>query len=189
MSVDINESGGAAGPFFVRAAEKRYIGVETRTRHMITNASVRLARQADAAQIAAMARDDIEYGLPWTWTEPRIARTIRSRDTNVAVVGDSNAIVAFGIMAYRESTAHLLLFSVRRSQRRQGVGTVILRWLEDVAVDAGIQHIHVECRRSNGAARNFYAEHGYHEQVIAKGYYRGIEDAVRLEKWLGARPG
>ena len=64
-------------------------------------------------------------------------------------------------------------------------GSLLLGWLEDVARTAGIQRIHVECRRDNPGARNFYGEHGYHEFVISKGYYGGVEDAIRLEKRLG----
>jgi ribosomal protein S18 acetylase RimI-like enzyme len=151
---------------------------------VISDLAIRLARRADAAAIAAMSRDDIERGLPWSWTEARVERAILDPEVNVAVAGDAGALIAFGIMSYRDATAHLLLFSVRKSHRRQGVGSAILRWLEEVARAAGIQSIQLECRRNNDAARNFYAEQGYHEQVIAKGYYRGIEDAVRLEKWL-----
>lgn len=145
---------------------------------------IRLATRADAALIAAMSRDQIEQGLPWSWTEARVAGAIRNTDTNVAVIGEPGALQGFGIMAYRDDVAHLLLFSVRPEQRRKGVGSALLRWLEDVAITAGVQRIVVECRRDNAAARNFYAERGYHELAITKGYYRGVEDAIRLEKWL-----
>ena len=151
---------------------------------MPTTTTVRLATLADAAAIAAMSRDYIEQGLGWSWTVSRVEAAIRDRDTNVAVVGEPGALLAFGIMGYREKAAHLALFAVRASHQRQGIGSRVLGWLETVAVTAGITHIHVECRRDNAAARNFYGEYGYHEQVISKGYYRGLEDAVRLEKWL-----
>ncbi len=55
-------------------------------------------------------------------------------------------------------------------------------------MDAGIQRITMECRRDNAPARHFYAEFGYHELAIDKGYYRsssgGVIDAIRLEKQL-----
>ena len=79
---------------------------------------------------------------------------------------------------------HLLLFAVHPSHRRRGIGSVVLRWLEEVARGAGIRRITVECRRDNEAARNFYGEHGYHEYEIARRYYAAVEDAIRLEKWL-----
>lgn len=146
--------------------------------------AIRLATVADAAAIAAMSRDEIEQGLPWSWTESRVAGAIRNADTNVAVAGERGALEGFGIMAYREDVAHLLLFSVRPGHRRRGLGTELLRWLEAVAIDAGVQRVTIECRRDNVPARNFYAEFGYHELAITKGYYRGVEDAIRLEKWL-----
>jgi ribosomal protein S18 acetylase RimI-like enzyme len=150
---------------------------------------VRLATRADAAAIAGLSRDEIERGLPWSWTENRVLAAIRNPDTNVVVVGETEAIRAFGIMAYRDETAHLILFGVSPAHRRQGLGTHVLHWLERVAVDAGIRRITVECRRDNAVARNFYAEQGYHEFEISRGYYgHGVGqtiDAIRLEKQLG----
>ena len=146
--------------------------------------SIRLATVGDAAEIAALSRDEIERGLGWSWTEARVSKSVGDVDTNVAVADERGALTGFGIMKYRDETAHLLLFAVRRTHRRQGVGAALLNWLETVAREAGARRIHVECRRDNAAARNFYGEFGYHEHAIARGYYRGVEDAVQLEKHL-----
>lgn len=154
---------------------------------MIADVAVRLATPADAAAIAAMSREYIEYGLPWRWTPARIAHAIRSRDTNVAVVGDPGALAGFGIMAYRDEDAHLLLLAVRAQQRRRGIASAIVEWLEAVARCAGMQRIRVEARRENEAARNFYSEHGYHERAIRAAMYGPAVDGVRLEKWLRPR--
>lgn len=148
--------------------------------------TVQLATLADAEEIAALSRDQIEHGLGWSWTVARVQHSIRDPDTNVAVVRERDDILAFGIMRYRDEVAHLLLFAVRAVHQRKGIGSLVLRWLETVAQSSGVTRIDVECRRDNAAARNFYGEHGYHEHVISRGYYRGIEDAVRLEKWLVA---
>ncbi|HET9864824.1 MAG TPA: GNAT family N-acetyltransferase [Steroidobacteraceae bacterium] len=153
---------------------------------MMHETTIRLAASVDAEGIAAMSRDHIEQGLGWSWTVERVRRAIRDRDTNVAVVHEDGKLIAFGIMSYRDEVAHLLLFAVRRSHQRRGIGSEVLRWLEAVALASGITRIDLECRRDNAAARNFYGEHGYHEHVISRGYYRGVEDAVRLEKWLVA---
>lgn len=146
--------------------------------------SVRLATLADAADIAAMSRDQIEQGLPWSWTEERVRHAIESPHINVALIREGKILIGFGIMSYRDEEASLLLFSVRPSHRRKGVGRDLLAWLEKVASEAGLRRVLLECRRDNSAARNFYADNGYHELEIARGYYRGMEDAVRLEKWL-----
>ena len=50
---------------------------------------IRLARPGDAQEIAAMSRELIEQGLPWTWRPDRVRRAIGSAATNVAVVGEA----------------------------------------------------------------------------------------------------
>jgi ribosomal-protein-alanine N-acetyltransferase len=151
---------------------------------MIADLAIRLATLADAGAIAALSRDTIERGLPWRWRAGRVARSIRDPDTNVAVIGPEGAPVAFGIMAYRDEDAHLLLFAVAPGCRRQGVGRALLAWLEEVALTAGVRRIRLEARRENEAARSFYNELGYHERAIAHGLYGSAVDGVRLEKWL-----
>jgi len=151
---------------------------------VIADVAVRLATAADAQAIAAMSRDTIEQGLPWTWRPARVAGAIRDGQTNVAVVGPPGALVAFGIMSYLDDDAHLLLFAVDAAHRRHGVGSAVLLWLEAVARAAGARRIRVEARRENLAARDFYGAHGYHERTIASGMYSGRVDGIRLEKWL-----
>ncbi|MCK9685993.1 GNAT family N-acetyltransferase [Scleromatobacter humisilvae] len=151
---------------------------------MLSHLTIRLATRADAGAIAALSRDEIEAGLPWTWRAPRVRRAIDDPDTNVIVVGPPGAAAAFGVMYYAEDDAHLLLFAVHRSQQRRGVGSALLQWLEDAARAAGAQRIRVEARMDNEAARSFYSERGYHERTIVRRMYSDRLDGVRLEKWL-----
>ncbi|MFL6695538.1 MAG: GNAT family N-acetyltransferase [Vitreoscilla sp.] len=154
---------------------------------MISHLTIRFATRADAAAIAALSRDEIEHGLPWTWREPRVRNAIADPDTNVIVVGPPRAVVAFGVMYYAEDDAHLLLFAVHRAQQRQGVGSALLQWLEEAAQAAGAKRIRVEARLDREAARSFYNERGYHERQIVRRMYSGRLDGVRLEKWLRGR--
>jgi ribosomal-protein-alanine N-acetyltransferase len=151
---------------------------------MIANYKIRLAQVADAADIAALSRDLIEYGLGWGWTERRVRRSMHDRATNVAVVREQGQLYGFGIMKYDDDVAHLLLFAVHYLRRRRGVGSQLLSWLEASADTAGIGRIRLEARIDNEIAQSFYLRHGYNKVATLVGYYRGIEDAVRLEKRL-----
>jgi len=151
---------------------------------MLDHVALRVATPADAPAIAALSRDTIEAGLPWTWRAPRVARAIHDAETNVVVVGAPGALDGFGIMSYLDDDAHLLLFAVAPRRRRRGVGSAILAWLEAVARAAGARRIRLEARRGNEAARLFYNEHGYHERAIVPRMYSGMADGIRLEKWL-----
>lgn len=145
--------------------------------------TVRLATAADVDGIAAMSRDLVEDGLPWTWQPMRVLRALRGRSTNIAVASEERMLLGFGIMRYDDDEAHLLLFAVHPQCQRHGVGTTILEWLEDVARTAGLRRVLVECRRDNAVGRRFYVSQRYREFQVVRGYY-GAVDAIRLEKKL-----
>jgi len=151
---------------------------------MTIDPPITIARRSDAAAIATMSRDLIEYGLEWRWRTTRVARAIVDADTNVAVVRQEEEITGFGIMEYLDDDAYLVLFAVAKSSQRQGVGSALLRWLEAAARAAGSQRIRVDTRRESVAARCFYNEHGYHERVLRPRMYGKRVDGIRLEKWL-----
>jgi [ribosomal protein S18]-alanine N-acetyltransferase len=148
--------------------------------------SVRLALSSDARAIAHLSRDTIEHGLVWTYTEQKILQAIRDRSTNVAVMDQQERCLAFGIMHYAETSAHLVLLGVRPAQRRRGLGRTLVEWLEDSAIVAGIEHVRVEVRADNPSAIAFYQRLGYTFRVRFPGYYQGSIDAVVLAKRLRA---
>lgn len=155
---------------------------------MIMVPSIRLASLADSRAIAEMSREYIEHGLGWSWTQPRVVRAIRDHATNVVVADEGEGILGFGIMRYGERKAHLVLLGVRPSRRKHGLGAELLAWLEKCALTAGLERIEVEARADNPAALTFYAEQGFRETGTVAGYYRGLVDAIRLQKALGTRP-
>ena len=145
---------------------------------------IRLAAAADAQAIADMSKQYVEHGLGWSWTPTRIAAAIQDESTNVAVVHLSDGVVGFGIMHYGDRTAHLALLAVHPMQRKRGLATRLVTWLEKCADTAGIERIRVEARSDNPAALAFYQKHGYTQTDRLANYYRGVLDAVRFEKTL-----
>lgn len=151
---------------------------------MISNCEIRLAMYADAPAIAQMSRDFIEEGLGWSWRHKRVVQSIDDPTTNVVVATDVGRVIGFGIMQYDEEQAHLLLLAVEVACRRRGIGSALLKWLENAALTAGIGIVYLEARKSNHAARTFYRQRGYSEIGVARGYYQGREDAVRIARDL-----
>jgi ribosomal protein S18 acetylase RimI-like enzyme len=88
-------------------------------------------------------------------------------------------------MDYGDTAAHLVLLGVQPRQRRRGLGRHLLSWLEECALTAGLEKINVEVRADNPGAIGFYGEQGYGVRDRVPGYYQGVIDAVRLDKWLG----
>ena len=144
------------------------------------NLTFKLAAPADAATIAAMSRELIEAGLPWTWTPERVARNLAQPDTLVLTARDGAPLAGFAIMQFGDERAHLSLLAVRPDCQRQGVGRRMLEWLTASALTAGIASIRLELRESNLGARRFYLRQGFAETMRIPGYYRGKETAVRM---------
>lgn len=145
---------------------------------------LRLATRDDAIVIARLSRDRIEQGLGWSWTTPRVLRSIRDHDTNVVVATEGHGLDGFGIMKYHAEVAHLLLLAVQPGFERRGIGSALVDWLEEVARVAGVARIELEARATNAAARAFYGRLGYRETASVPGYYQGREACVRLAKNL-----
>ena len=144
--------------------------------------SIRFATLDDAEAIALESMAEIEHGLVWRWSPKRVSRAIADRETNGTVAVDGETMLGFGIMKYDDDVAHLLLFAVREDARRQGIGSAMLAWLEQVALVAGVRRFVVEARHDNAGARAFYLRHGYVELETVRRMYYGVLDGVRLEK-------
>ena len=149
---------------------------------------IELGTSADVRVIADLSRDVIEQGLGWSWTAPRVLKALRDEATNVIVARRGSkargGVAGFAIMRYGDETAHIVLFAVDAAERRCGIGTALMRWLETTARTAGIHTIALEARSGNREARAFYQQVGFSEIGVRVSYYRGIEDAVRFEKSL-----
>jgi [ribosomal protein S18]-alanine N-acetyltransferase len=156
---------------------------------LIAAYEIALAQESDAPDIAALSRDAIERGLSWRWTQRRVLRAVRDPATNVVVARRGGALLGFAIMQYGDDDAHIVLFAVEASQRRSGLGTALLAWLEATAAIAGIHTIRLEARAGNAAAKSFYRRHGFTEYGSSPGYYEDVEDAVRMVKHLGPDAG
>lgn len=147
-----------------------------------------LAKAGDASPIAEMSRRYVESGLPWSWTETRVARCIRHADCAVLVARDQRRLAGFAIMEFLDEHAHLSLLAVQAGYRQRGIGAGLVRWLEASARTAGIFTIRLELRADNDIARAFYERLGYREVGRRKAYYSGIEDALCMARDLAVEP-
>ena len=147
---------------------------------------IRLARRADARQIAILSRDLIEAGLGWSWTPARVVRSIDSKDSDVILARDEKTLrlAGFAIMEFHQLYAHLNLLAVAPDYRGRGIGRSLVVWLEQVALVAGIGVVYLETPAVNRRAREFYRHLAYTEIQSVPGYYQGRRRAVRLARDL-----
>ncbi len=156
----------------------------------LTPYRLRPAEGGDIQEIAVMSRCLIEVGLRgWTWHPTRVARALRARETCVLIAemriaSAPQAIGGFAIAEFGDSKMHLSLLAVKPSCQRSGIGLAMIEWLIESALTAGIDHITVEMRANNFAARSFYEALGFRHQQYIAGYYQNIEAAIRMRRDL-----
>jgi ribosomal protein S18 acetylase RimI-like enzyme len=147
--------------------------------------SLALARPLDAVAIALMSRRLVEGGLPtWAWTTRRVARHVHDPESVVLAARRGDEVAGFAIMGFGEEAAHLNLLAVEPRFRRAGLGSRMVRWLEESARVAGTFEVSLEVRAGNAVARRFYRALGYTEADLLPGYYDRIEDAIRMTRDL-----
>ena len=147
---------------------------------------IALASTRDAVALAALSREFVEAGLSWRYRPERMAALIRDPNSAVVLVRQGRLISAFAAMTFGTGIAHLILLCVHPQQRRRGLATSLLEWLEDSARVAGVHRIVLEFRAKIIAARNFYRELGFAEHVYLERYYDGDEAAFRMTRHLNA---
>jgi ribosomal protein S18 acetylase RimI-like enzyme len=143
-----------------------------------------LASPCDAAAIAALSRRLIEVGLPPAWRADRVLCHIKRTDSVVLTArgpGDvAGPLAGFAIMQFADTHAHLNLLAVETGYQRRGLGRQLMHWLHDSARVAGTWVLGLELRASNVSAQRFYESLGYQPGGVIRGYYQGLEDALRM---------
>ncbi len=147
---------------------------------MICSEQIRLATTSDALRIGEMSRDFIESGLGWSWRPSRVLGAIDDKSTNVVVTVEGLEVIGFAVMQYLDAEARLDLFGVHPGHRRKGIGTRMVKWLEETALVNGNGVVYLETRLRNHAAREFYKSLGYRVVQRLPGYYKGRETAIRM---------
>lgn len=113
---------------------------------------------------------------PKPWSE-RMFREELEKDNRVYLVAESDRIIGFGGVMVIGDEAHVTTLLVSAGHRGHGLGRRLVRLLMKSAVERGAQHVTLEVRTSNTAARRLYAGLGLAPVGIRPKYY-GDEDAL-----------
>lgn len=92
-------------------------------------------------------------------------------------------LAGYGVLMIGVREAHLLNLSVATDWQRRGFGRMLLEHFVHVARGSDAAQMFLEVRPSNVAGRRLYAESGFREITIRRGYYpsrRGREDAILM---------
>jgi [ribosomal protein S18]-alanine N-acetyltransferase len=143
--------------------------------------SIQYRAMRDTDLDAVMAIENVIYTHPWT--RGNFADSLTAG--NHCWVLELNGVMAgYAVLSTAAGEAHLLNLSIAAAWQRRGLGRIFLRYLIDYIVKNNISAVFLEVRESNAGARALYAQAGFREIGIRRGYYpayNGREDAIVLE--------
>ena len=106
----------------------------------------------------------------------------------VAQAGEphGSSIAGFIISESSGANGRIITIDVLEQHRRGGVGTVLLRGIEQHMANTGVRRVELETATSNAAGVAFWERHGYRKTGVLRGYYLGRLDAWKMRKTLAA---
>jgi ribosomal-protein-alanine N-acetyltransferase len=123
----------------------------------------------------AYSRNTLQEFLALPGADCLVARTGEGRELTVAgfIIGESAG-----------AEAHIITIDVLNAHRRAGIGTALLRALEERLTGRGARRIELETATTNAAGVAFWERHGYRKMGVLRGYYLGRFDAWKMRKTL-----
>ena len=140
----------------------------------------RLVRMRDSDLPEVMAIEGAVYSHPWT--HGNFSDSLRAGyQCCVWRLGDE--LLGYFILLVAAGEGHLLNLSIAAARQREGHGSALLKEAMQLARARGAQHIFLEVRPTNLAAKALYKRFGFHEVAVRRDYYpahSGREDALVL---------
>lgn len=129
--------------------------------------------------------ESLSFGTPWSRNSFLHELLENERALYLVAKDDSlNEICGYVGMWIIFDEGHITNLAVHPQHRRRGVGSALLNRLAEAGLERGVRFLTLEVRRSNDAAQNLYAKHGFvHMGVRRKYYLDNNEDALIM--WRG----
>jgi ribosomal-protein-alanine N-acetyltransferase len=135
-------------------------------------------REGDLEQV--MQIEPLIYTHPWTRGN---FRDSLNAGYSCLVMECGGELAGYGVLMIGAREAHLLNLSVALDWQGKGCGRALLMHLLQIARESEAEHVFLEVRPSNVAARRLYVDLGFQDMTLRRGYYpsgRGREDAILM---------
>jgi len=99
------------------------------------------------------------------------------------VIDCGGVVTGYGVLMIGVREAHLLNLSIAPEWQRRGLGRTLLEHFVRIGRESDAQQMFLEVRPSNTWARRMYADYGFRDVSVRRGYYPaagGREDAVLM---------
>ncbi len=118
------------------------------------------------------------------WSERLLKNEIENPNSKCIMAKNDDEIVGFACIWKAVDDIHITNIVVKKSYRKQGIGSLLLQELIKLSKTKNINSITLEVKSSNLPAQKLYSKYDFKVMGIRKKYYNGIEDAIIMTKDL-----
>lgn len=111
----------------------------------------------------------------------------KEHDRFFVAIGDGR-IIGYSVATARGKDGHIVSVAVDTRHRRRGIGAALLSAVTRRLIEEGVEHIHLEVRKGNGAAIAFYERMGFRAFSEIRHYYADGEDAWVFKRTAESSP-
>lgn len=155
---------------------------------MFDKSSRPIVRRAEVSDLARLYEIEVKCFREDAFPPSYIMKFIRSPQymTLVAVLEDK--VVGFVAAALEHfgdyCVGHVYSIDVDPEYRRRGIGSLLLKSIEEDLRAAGAKACYLEAQKDNVAAINLYLKHGYKVVGTIRNYYGVGKDGLKLMREL-----
>jgi [ribosomal protein S18]-alanine N-acetyltransferase len=122
------------------------------------------------------------FKIPWS-REAFIEEITKNKFAIYRSVKAGERVVGYGGMWKVFDEGHITNIAVHPDFRSNGIGSLLLERLINIAVEEGITSLTLEVRKSNLIAQSLYSKYGFEIGGLRKAYYAdNREDAIIMWK-------
>ncbi len=142
---------------------------------------VRKMKYEEAAAVAEMEHQTFSD----EWSERAVLDTLENKKTICLTAEKAGKLIGYLFAYVAVDEADIARVAVLKESRKQGVGSELMKALEQIGIEKGIHRLLLDVRRSNGGAKAFYIKHGFQEDGVRPGFYESPEeDAILMSREL-----
>lgn len=138
--------------------------------------------------IEPVTRIEVEVFGDEAWSDAMFWSELAERDSRWYVVAehDGEVIGYAGLCAYPPYEAYVQTIAVVAGHRGNGLGSGMLRALEEESVRRGCEHLDLEVRADNATAIRLYESHGFTRIGVRRRYYQPSGTDAVVMRWVAS---
>ena len=145
-------------------------------------------RRAEISDLEEIYRIEVEC-FPEDAFTPSFIKTLVEDSNSIFLVATLNERIAGFVIGTLENfrgktVGHIYSIDVKSEYRGKGIGSLLLKSIEEALRKSGAKECYLEVRVDNLVARNLYFKFGYRVFSVLKNYYGAGKDGILLMKRL-----